>query len=344
MAEPSNLRIPYPIPKNYHIGNGSLLEEAHYDSEGILQKKKVFTYSFKPIPGASPLYIPKFWEPISPNSGLQYYEIKPEFWSLDTVSDTSYFDHGQKTVAKQTIYKYNMDNRLVAGTTERMGEVNLITATKYALHFTDAAAQKMKEKKMIGIPLEALTLKNGKIVAGDKSEYYIDPSGVILKKKSYSLKITPSLTIGNYSRSYEEDYAISRYDNFHNPVEIERRDGSRDVYLWSYNGQYLMAEVKNSDYSMVNSVLNSIGLTSVDALSALSVPDLSKLDLLRTQSALNNAYVTTFQYKPLVGVTQITDPAGVTTYYEYDWLGRMIRVTDADRYTIQENGYHYKTQ
>lgn len=347
MAEPFKTKIPFPIPKEYHIGNGSLLEEAHYDSDGILQKKKIFNYSFKQIPGAFTQYIPKFYEPFDASRiGIQFYEVKPEYWSLDSISESDYFDSGKKAVHKQTRYKYDMGNRLVSEKMESLGENDFVTLTKYAKDFSDQIALKMKDKSMTGVPLETVALKDGKIISGSKSQYIFDASlDAVLKKSSYSLKKVPSLSLtDNYSQYYEADYTVVSYDNYGNPVEIEKRDGTRVVYLWSYNGQYLVAEIKNATSSTVNTALVSVGLISIDSLSTNVNPDKSKLDKLRTLSTLSDAHITTFQYKPLIGVTQITDPSGVTAYYEYDSLGRLIHVMDMNHSTVEEYDYHYRNQ
>jgi YD repeat-containing protein len=52
--------------------------------------------------------------------------------------------------------------------------------------------------------------------------------------------------------------------------------------------------------------------------------------------------ITTYTYKPLVGVTSSTDPRGYTITYNYDTFGRLINVKDADGNLMSENEYHYR--
>ena len=347
MAEPLDIGIPFPVPKEYHLGNGSLLEECHYDNEGFLQKKKTLNYSFKLIPEASILQVPKIYSPgYRKRVGVRFYEVKPEFWSLDSTLETDYFDHGRNFASKRTGYKYDMKNRLVNIQTVTFGNTSLVTRTKFAKDFTDQIAGKMVEKNMIGIPLETITLKDEKIISGSKTQYVFNAGlNAVLKKGSCTLKQVPSLTLANnYSQYFEEDYTVSKYDDSGNPVEIINKDGTHDIYLWSYNGQYVVAEIKNSSYAVVNSALSSVGLTSIASLSTNTNPDKLKLDKLRSQPTLSDARITTYKFMPLIGVTQMTDASGFTTYYEYDTFGRLIRTKDLDNNMIQKNDYHYRNE
>ena len=73
---------------------------------------------------------------------------------------------------------------------------------------------------------------------------------------------------------------------------------------------------------------------------------------MRTNANLAGAFVTTFTHRPLVGVASMTDPAGKTTYYTYDGMGRLLEtyyyegntVSDANRRTLQQYEYRYYNQ
>jgi YD repeat-containing protein len=54
------------------------------------------------------------------------------------------------------------------------------------------------------------------------------------------------------------------------------------------------------------------------------------------------AEMTTYTYDPIFGVTTVTDPTNITTYYEYDGMGRLRYVKNQDGDIINNYVYHYK--
>lgn len=57
-----------------------------------------------------------------------------------------------------------------------------------------------------------------------------------------------------------------------------------------------------------------------------------------------NAQMTTYTYKPLVGITSITDPRGEATLYVYDDFGRLKYIKDKDKNILKRYTYHYYNQ
>ncbi|MEM0942133.1 MAG: hypothetical protein AAGI25_20430 [Bacteroidota bacterium] len=61
-------------------------------------------------------------------------------------------------------------------------------------------------------------------------------------------------------------------------------------------------------------------------------------------SDIADAEVSTYTYKPLVGITSETDENGVTTYYEYDNLNRLEYIKDHELNILNKNEYSYFIQ
>jgi YD repeat-containing protein len=53
------------------------------------------------------------------------------------------------------------------------------------------------------------------------------------------------------------------------------------------------------------------------------------------------AFMTTFTYEPLIGMTSMTDATNVTLYYEYDDFGRLKLVRDQDHNIVQSYDYQF---
>ncbi|UIR55477.1 hypothetical protein LZQ00_14540 [Sphingobacterium sp. SRCM116780] len=130
-------------------------------------------------------------------------------------------------------------------------------------------------------------------------------------------------------------------DNFGN-INTQTNGTQTTSYLWGYGGQYPIAEIKNATYTEVLAVL---GQTTINNLNALTVSEATintAMNTLRTHASLSKAMVTSYTYKPLVGMTSKTDPRGVTEYYEYDGMQRLKTVLDQFKYINTTIDYHYK--
>jgi YD repeat-containing protein len=55
-----------------------------------------------------------------------------------------------------------------------------------------------------------------------------------------------------------------------------------------------------------------------------------------------NSTMTTYTYEPTVGMTSVTDPNNITTYYEYDEFGRLLFIRDNKGSIVKNYKYHFK--
>jgi YD repeat-containing protein len=54
----------------------------------------------------------------------------------------------------------------------------------------------------------------------------------------------------------------------------------------------------------------------------------------------NDAQMSTYTYDPMTGVTSVTDMKGLTTYFEYDGLQRLMNVKDKDGNIVKNYKYN----
>ena len=141
------------------------------------------------------------------------------------------------------------------------------------------------------------------------------------------------------SEGYENRLQYLNYDEFGNPLEVKQEGGIPICYIWGYNKTQPIAKIENATYAQVQPhAANLQTLSNGNDEQGL----ISALNNLRT--ALPNAMITTYTYKPLIGISTVTDPKGDRQTYHYDSFNRLQFVKDAQGNILSENQYHYRTQ
>ncbi len=182
----------------------------------------------------------------------------------------------------------------------------------------------MISRHMVAIPLKKVSKTGGNITATLINKYAQSSSLVQLQEIWHSFQ--------NYTPAAEVFFNYSSNDKV---IEQQKVNNVKEVYLWGYNAQYPVARILNSTYATASGYINQSILNNPSSDQALR----DHLAVLRT---IPGALVTTYTFKPLVGVTSETDINGKTIYYEYDTRGRLLRVRDQDNYILKQYDYRYR--
>ncbi len=119
---------------------------------------------------------------------------------------------------------------------------------------------------------------------------------------------------------------FTKYDIYGNPLEVKENGKPQQVYLWGYCGQYLIAEINNATYADVFGIL---GQPTIDALNLATASETTinnAINMLRNNSSMKKAQITSYTYAPLIGMKSKTDSRGIAEYYEYDVFNRLSAV------------------
>lgn len=244
---------------------------------------------------------------------------------------TLYTDNGNLTMSES--YSYNLRNQM----TKKSEFLQKQTDTNYIYPDTSEAVspvvRKMVERNIISPILSSRTSKisaDVRDVSGYRVDYNEFTSGgvsLLLPEKTYRLAVDGA------APGFVEEEQVLAYSANGNPKETVDRNGMHTVFLWGYNDRYIIAEVRNATTAKVESAVQSVFGTSIDGLAALSSPSATSLAALRNHVSLKDAFTSTFTYRPLVGVTSQTSPSGISTYYNYDGLGRLMEIFRYDNNT-----------
>jgi YD repeat-containing protein len=134
----------------------------------------------------------------------------------------------------------------------------------------------------------------------------------------------------------ESEGTIDLYDS---KGHIQQYTGKNEIVnsiIWGYNYQYPVAKIVGATYAEATAELTG----SVAALQSMDGQTLrNELNHIRT--GLPAAQVTTYTYKPLIGITSITDPNNKINTYEYDAFNRLLVIRDQDSNAVKKNAYSY---
>ena len=122
------------------------------------------------------------------------------------------------------------------------------------------------------------------------------------------------------------------------------KNGLYTCYIWAYNKTYPVAKIESSINTTIDITVDDTLLKKTTAFADIQ-SDATYLKGLFNSYLTNKDYmVTLYTYKPLTGMTSQTDPAGRTTYFEYDEFGRLKLVKDLAGNIQKKYEYHYAGQ
>lgn len=253
-------------------------------------------------------------------------------------------ENGSQTVVKTTSYGYNYPKHYqkdyVEETVDGKTNQTFHTYSSEVDSTTSLGYDALSPDEFGGIT----ALKNANRLALVQTESLVkDGSATVSKsveRTLYEYETDNNLTLPSRIETAKLGDALSerlvyhKYDAAGNPVEVSRSDGPHTIYVWGYNGNYPVAKIQNAIYAAVESALGSSGF------------DLGNGGLSQSQEnvlrSLSNSLVSTYTYKPLVGILTETDPSGNTMTYEYDALGRLETIRNREGDILKHINYHFK--
>jgi len=262
-------------------------------------------------------------------------------------------------------YKYDNIQHSFPTSTKNTDSRGVISTsyTSYPMDYSGGFAN-LLEKNIVGLPVENILAKDfgntTKIIGGTLNIF--DNTGMVIE--NYALEGKLNLTDFKFSNQvkgllpnlknksifvadshYYKLFKVSNKTTNNRPLEVWQLDLSSS-YLWGYGGQYPIIEIKNASYAEVVAVLTQATIDNLNSSqneSSMETLIKNASDKLRSDSRLAKAMVTTYTYKPLVGMTSKTDGRGIKETYTYDGMQRLQAVLDHLNHVNRSFDYHYRS-
>jgi hypothetical protein len=200
---------------------------------------------------------------------------------------------------------------------------NCISSPPSNLDAKSLAIYYLRNRHQVATPIETISLyqegSSIKVLASSLNTFEMGGASGnhILLKESWGLKQIIDESSYNYSKvlsngNFQLDSRMKKLQTFDlydqtsgNLLQQTALDGIVKTYNWEPNNKYIQSITTNPG---------------------------------------DNARTTSYTYKPLVGVTSITDPNGLSSYYDYDVFNRLKIVKDQDQNIIKRYRYHYQNE
>ena len=184
------------------------------------------------------------------------------------------------------------------------------------------------------IKTDEINLKNNKIISNSKDIYSTDSNNLTLpaSKQSFDLQ-----------NNQQTNLTYDKYDNKGNILQYTINNAISTAIIWGYNQTQPIAKVEGATYAQASAVAGDIVTASDQSQVGYTEANLlAKLDAFRNDTTLKGFQITTYTYKPLIGVSSITPPSGIREVYIYDTANRLQEVRDANGNLLKSYEYHYK--
>lgn len=291
------------------------------------------------------------------NSISKDYTFENDILRDSVVTSTDYFydnpEHGQAT-------------RTILSKSDASQDLNFFS---FPGDYTTGTAwvDDLKNKNLIATPIEKVrVIKKGTVqMVGSAQVAVYKPFGTGMIDKVYNLEDIGQLAVAQFKFSsrtigqvppagtvagfgidsrYKAKFQAVLYDSYGNLRESKKSEEPSTVYLWGYNGQYPVMEIKNVTYLEVEKLLTK---SAIDNLNLLTQTEATMETLIKNaadklRTGLPNAMVSSYTYKPLVGLTSKTDARGIKETYKYDGMQRLQAILDQVGNVTKAIDYHYR--
>lgn len=280
-------------------------------------------------------------------SYFQYNDIPVEtgLKKLTKTTEYNYTDAG--TIATETNYAYDhLDNQYQVSSVTKILSNGSILKSEYTypkdVSASSSIYQEMVNRNMLSNIVNIENYLDGQFTDGVYTTYYAWPNNIIAPSavETKTGSADPALRLRFFG-----------YNSRGNVLGVSKGFDVKYSYIWGHNQTLPIVMGENIDNATleikVALAMTIAGITKLEDITdpgnaAAQKTKWKNFNISLKNSLPANARVTTYTYKPLVGITSQTDFNGVTTYYLYDYANRLYSVLDNSGNILKTYKYHYK--
>lgn len=235
-----------------------------------------------------------------------------------SVTESYTYDDGLRSVLPRTVSTVNSDGKTETREYRR------------PYQYTDNVCTGMMAKNMRDPVIEEVRTYGGNVTHVSETRYK-PLNGWYYPEYQYQ-------KLGSGNRF--ERYHFLDYDTHGNPRTIVENGTDKTALVWGFNASWPVAKIAGKTYTELKAT--STTSNKIGQIETAQNPT-SMATLLADLRGLlpSDALMTTYNYKPLYGVSAITTENGYTTYYDYGTDGKLSAIRDADG-PLQQFSYQYR--
>lgn len=321
------------MPQDRSKERGQILSENNYDRTNKLVKSVNYGYT-----SSSSQSVRYTYHVNSYNAFMQqlnktyYYPVQ-----LRQKTQSTYGTSGNSNpMTHSETYTYNSDGYLSEFSTMDSSQKTVKHKYTYPADYSsESVYSSMLSRNMRSYRIQQETYVNNTLREKIRNNYVLSGSLPVLGNIQRGRGSTFSATLANYG------YGGNQQGR---PMSVVYRDGRKEVYLWSYNYGYIVAKIEGVTYDEVKNILGESFITSLASNSAPTEAAIEqiRIKLLANVSISQRVLVTTYLYKPLVGMAHEIAPNGEKTSYSYNGNNQLQMLRDHSGKIVEQYEYNYK--
>lgn len=289
---------------------GKLLSKEYYDEDNQLKKK--VNYKYKEVASGSFVTAHQNFLVFCADSyDFTFAKVGTltktytHAYLVDSITETAYVAPTGGNIIQYQVHEYG-SHKLLSRVLSRTSDGKDVS-TDYSYAADEPGNSWMKMSHVL-TPVSCKTVRAGAQSQGEEYVYGQSGNGIPYVRMMYKMN--------NYHK--QTMYRVGHVDAYGNPIEMEEQ-GMPVVLIWGAEGQRIIARIENATYRDVADRMS----VSPESFSSTRLDKINYEVLEGIRHLLPESHFYIYKYTSDMRLESDTSPNGLTTFYKYDYLGKL---------------------